>query len=193
MDSEEISLESPEAPSDEELLQGIRERRLEALETLYERYKRQGLGLAYRITSSREAAEEVLQDSFLAVWQRGQTYTSSAGRVRPWLFSIIHHRSIDFVRRRASRPAGTLDDALFVPGGQDVFSDAYANISGDQVKEAMRSLPAEQSQALELFYFGGLTFNEMAEALDVPVGTLKSRVRLALARMRTALEQVVEP
>lgn len=170
-------------------MQAICNRKLDALDALYERYKGQGFGLAYRITSSREAAEEVLQDAFLSVWRRAETF--AGGPVRPWLFSIIHHRAVDYLRR-PSRPASELDEAVLLPGSQDVFSDVYANISREKIKEAMSALPAEQRQALELFYFGGMTFTEIAQTLDVPSGTLKSRVRLGLARLRTALKEVVE-
>lgn len=189
----ETALDSPQVPSDEELLQRIRDKDVEALEALYERYKRQGFGLAYRVTSSQEVAEEVLQDAFLAIWQRASTYDSDSGLVRPWLFSIIHHRAVDHVRRPSARKTSVLDEALLVPGSQDVFSDVYARLSRDEIRGALGHLPDEQKQALELLYFGGLTFTQIAQSLDLPVGTVKSRVRLALGKLRSLLEPAVEP
>jgi RNA polymerase sigma factor (sigma-70 family) len=174
------------------LLQGICDRKIEALEALYDRYHRRGFGLAYRITSSPETAEDVLQDAFLAIWQRPNNYSKTTGAVRPWLFTIIHHRAIDYMRRQASKPTSELEDALELPSGGDVFADAYASISRERIVEALDVLPSEQRQALELVYFGGMTFVEVGQKLDVPVGTLKSRVRLALARLRIALGTAVE-
>lgn len=175
--------------SDEILLDRIRQRREGALDTLYERYSRQAFALAYRVVSSREVAEEVTQDAFLSVWKQATTYNVAVGRVRPWLLSIVHHRAIDRLRRTRDRqPAAQLDEAWMKPSTADVFSDVYRGVQQDAIRGALAQLPGEQRRAVELAYFNGNTFNEIAAMSDVPVGTVKSRVRLALAKLQRLLD-----
>jgi RNA polymerase sigma-70 factor, ECF subfamily len=181
----------PEPPElkDESLLERIREGDLESLEELYERYNRQAFALAYRMLSNRETAEEVTQDAFLSVWRQAATYRAGVGAARPWLLSIVHHRAVDRLRRtRERQPAVSLDEAWMKPSGSDVFSDVYRGLQREQIRQALAQLPDEQRVAIDLAYFHGTTYVEIAEMTDVPVGTVKSRVRLGLEKLKSSLD-----
>lgn len=181
-------------PGDELLLARIRERDAAALEALYDRYGRAAFALGYRMLADREAAEEVVQDAFMSVWRQAATYDASVGRVRPWLLAVVHHRAIDRLRRaRERRPAVSLNEAWMLASNADVFLDVYRGLQQHQVRRALAALPPPQRAAIELAYFDGYTFTEIADMTGVPVGTAKSRVRLGLARLRSLLNQEVEP
>jgi RNA polymerase sigma-70 factor (ECF subfamily) len=184
-------IESPVSEAtDEDLLAQIRDREISALDGLYERYKSLAYALALRIVKNREAAEEVLQDAFLAVWRQGVTYQPGVGRVRPWLLSIVHHRAIDYVRSAAGKRRTTsLDEAWMMPAKDDTFRSVSGSLEREQITRALEDLPPEQRQALELAYFQGYSFVEIAEITDSPVGTVKSRSRLALAKLRQLLSK----
>lgn len=180
----------PAEPSDEELLEGIRSRDVGALEALYDRYRSHAFALAYRIAGNAEAAEEVLQDAFMSVWRQGATYQERLGKVRPWLLSIVHHRAIDSVRGSAARRNTlALEEAWMRPSEQDVFRDAYGAVQREQIMRALAQLPEEQRTAVEMAYFQGHVFTDIASKTGVPVGTVKSRVRLALGKLRQLLDE----
>lgn len=181
-------------PSDELLVARIRERDPAALEALYDRYGRAAFALGYRMLGDRESAEEVVQDAFMSVWRQAATYDARVGRVRPWLLAVVHHRAIDRLRRlRDRRPATSLDEAWMLASGADVFRDVYHGLQQHQIRRALAALPPDQHAAIELAYFDGYTFAEVAEMTGVPVGTAKSRVRLGLARLRALLDKEVAP
>jgi RNA polymerase sigma-70 factor (ECF subfamily) len=178
-------------PSDEELLAGLAAGRLEALDALYERYKTMAYGIARRITADDVLAEDVVQDAFLGAWRGADRYVAGRGSVKTWLLSIVHHRAIDAVRRRRptielpAEQEGALTPApLTMP---DVWGEVSGRLDAERVTAALATLPAAQREALELAYFGGLTQTEIAERTGVPLGTVKSRVRLALIAMRREL------
>ena len=182
--------EQAAAISDEDLLDRICGQDVEALAELYDRNGGHAFALAYRILSDRGMAEEVTQDAFLSVWRQAATYRSSAGRVRPWLLAIVHHRSIDRTRRvRDRQPHAALDEAWMVPADADVFADVYRGVQRGQIRDALAALPEEQRTAINLAYFHGNTFSEIAEMTGVPSGTVKSRVRLGLSKLRVLLDR----
>lgn len=176
--------------SDEELLQAIVAQNVEALEALYERYGRLAFSLASRVTGSPENAEEVVQESFLAVWRRGSSYSPARGSVHTWILGIVHHRAIDVIRaRRAWGPAVALDDDLPLAGHEDVWRDVERNLDREAILRALAQLPREQRQSIALAYFGGLSYPEIAGRLGVPLGTIKSRMRLGLEKLRGLLTE----
>ena len=188
---------APAAPGDEELLAGLAAGRLEALDALYERYASMAYGIARRITRDDTLAEDVVQDAFLGAWRSADRYVAGRGSVKTWLLAIVHHRAIDVVRRR--RPVSELPEEqegartpepLTVP---DVWGDVAGRLDGEAVRRALDALPEQQRQAVELAYFGGLTQTEIAERTGVPLGTVKSRVRLALITLRRELGLAVSP
>lgn len=175
--------------SDEDLVAALAGRDTTALEALYDRYGRLAFSLAVRIAGTPETAEEIVQEAFLSIWRGAATYQPGRAAVRTWLLSITHHRAIDAVRRRTARvqTAPLEDQAQFV-GVQDVWSDVSASLVRDEVRSALAKLPAEQRQSIELAYFGGLTYPEIAEKLGLPLGTVKSRLRLGLQKLQGLLE-----
>ncbi|MCI0346470.1 MAG: sigma-70 family RNA polymerase sigma factor [Chloroflexi bacterium] len=163
---------------------------LHALEELYDRYRAMAYSIALRITGEPAAAEDVVQDAFLGVWRHADRYVEARGSVKTWLLSIVHHRSVDAVRRR--RPTTELPEAEASPPEQLVLPDVWTEVSGRidaaNVRAALASLSDVQREALELAYFGGLTQTEIAERTSTPLGTVKSRMRLGLLAMRRGLE-----
>lgn len=171
------------------------ERRTEAFEALYDRYAGPSYSLALRILGDRGSAEEVVQDTFVAVWQRAETYNARYGRLYSWLLRITRNRAIDELRRR--RPAGASQrtgprDPEEVrdqgPGPAELEADA-ARISELRsiVSEALGSLPGDQREVLEMAYLRGLSQREISEYTGVPLGTVKTRTRLALKKLRRVL------
>jgi RNA polymerase sigma factor (sigma-70 family) len=182
---------SSAAIGDEELLAGLAAGRLEALDVLYERYKTMAYGIARRITGDDSLAEDVVQEAFLGAWRNADRYVAGRGSVKTWLLAIVHHRAIDAVRRR--KPASELPEEaegmrtpepLTLP---DVWGEVAGRLDAGAVQVALAALPVAQRETLELAYFGGLSQTEIAERTGVPLGTVKSRVRLALIAMRREL------
>jgi RNA polymerase sigma-70 factor (ECF subfamily) len=186
----------PERTTSEEdavLLEGLRRNDGDALAALYDRYGRLAYSLAYRITGDASGAEDVVQESFLAFWRQAGRVDPNRG-VRPYLLTIVHHRAIDLIRRRAGRPERTLEALEAVPStAPDPMDFASMTEERDRVRAALQELPDEQRRAVELTYFGGLTIAEMAAQEEIPLGTAKSRLRLALERLRRALAPQMQP
>ena len=146
---------------------------------LYHRYGRLAFGVAYRVLEERGAAEDAVQDAFLAVWQRAATYHQERGSVRAWLLTITRNAAVD---RRRGRHAWALsdtplDDVAFrlTTEAEDTFATAAAMVDAERVRRALESLPAEQRRVIELAYDGGLTHHEIAERTGVPLGTVKGQ------------------
>jgi len=178
--------------SDEDLLAALVARDASALEELYARYGRLAFALAVHITLAPEIAEEVVQEAFLAVWRGAGSYQAGRSSVRTWLLSITHHRAIDAVRRRAARvQQAPLEEAMAIgdPSVADVWAEVARSLDAAQLRRALGALPAEQRESIELAYFQGLTYPEIAERMNVPLGTVKSRLRLGLARLRALLQE----
>ena len=177
--------------TDLELLEHISNQDRDALATLYERFGRRVFSLAVRILSDSVSAEEVTQDVFMSVWRRGATYVSKKGKFTTWLFSIAHNRTIDELRKRRrdlSRTNDDIDDHLNLESGDVSPPDAtVAQSEYAKIRAAMEDLPEEQKNVVELSYFKGLTQTEIAEKTGQPLGTVKTRMRLALKKLRKAL------
>ncbi len=161
-----------------------------AFELIYERHSQAAFSLAYRIAGSRGVAEDVVQEAFLNIWRSGARYERSRGSVRTWLLGIVHHRAIDALRRSTvhdKRRAGDegIEERFEARERTDV--EVARREEAGTVRTALQSLPADQSQVIELAYFGGFTHTEIAEMLETPVGTVKGRMRLGLEKMRNQL------
>ncbi len=163
-----------------------------ALGVLYDRYSRLAFSLAVRIVGDRALAEEITADSFVNVWRASASYSEERGRFVSWLMSVVRHRAIDELRRLNVRPEGNaveLNEALQTtaqPDGLDDMVDVRRR--REVVRSVLANLPAAQRQALELAYFGGLTQQEIAEKTGTPLGTIKTRMRLGLLKMREELQ-----
>ena len=181
-----------DAAGDQALLLRLHGRDEQALGELYDHHSAAAYGVALRVTGNAELAEEVVQDAFLTVWRRAETYQAERGTVRSWLLRVVHNRAIDVVRARDGRPrvgerqpqARTLDGLVLV-AADNPEREVLRAIDGAVVRNALARLPRDQRQVVELAYFGGLAYPEVAAAVGVPLGTVKSRLRLALGRLRT--------
>ena len=170
------------------LLERLRSNDRDAIGSLYDAYGGMAYGLAYRVVSDAKEAEDVVQEAFLTLWRQSKRLDAARGSVRSLLMTIVHRRAIDVVRRRAARPEAVLDEALpLVSNTPDPIEFASQTEERETVGRALRELPDEQRTAIELTYFGGLTVAEMAAQQEIPVGTAKSRIRLALERMRKTI------
>ncbi len=165
-----------------------------ALGELYDRYGRMVFSLAYRITGSSETAEEVTQDVFVQVWRFAQHYDPQQGKLTTWLSSVTRNRSIDILRQQNVRPEGhadSLDDDLFSlndpPGEAAVEPSVELHLEQHQVRQALEQLPADQRQALSMAYFMGMTQQEISETLHQPLGTIKTRIRLGMVKLKDLL------
>ncbi len=159
-----------------------------AIESLYDRYGRLAYGLAFRILNERGAAEDVVQDAFVSVWRNAAGFDASRGSLRNWLLSIVRNRAIDRLRGSARiRTEVELLDAEPRAEVPDAWEAVAQDLERKQIKEGFRELPDSQRQTLELAYFGGYTHVEIASRMQVPLGTVKSRMRIGLEKMRTFL------
>jgi RNA polymerase sigma-70 factor, ECF subfamily len=174
---------------DEELLVLIAHADEQALGALYDRYGRIVFGIALRVTGDRLTAEEVTQDVFHIVWQQTAGFRPGSGTVAAWIVGITRHRAIDRIRsqRHKARQRDTPIDDTMAATLTDNASLENEAVSRSDVRAALGELPAEQRQAIEMAYFGGLTAGEIASSMGTPVGTVKTRLRLGLTRLRTAL------
>jgi RNA polymerase sigma-70 factor (ECF subfamily) len=175
----------PDGPNDGELVQRIGEGDTEALRTLYERYGTIVFGMALRLVGDRQAAEECTQDAFVAVWRNARSYEPERAAVSTWMISIARNRAVDLVRRRQARPFEPRAEIEQGDQSPDVAELVSAAETSGRIASAMAELPDSQRDVLILAYFHGLSHSEIAGRLNVPLGTVKGRIRLALDRLRT--------
>ncbi len=172
--------------ADEDLIYLIDSGDAEAFAGLYDRHSRAAYSLAYRMMGEQQAAEDLVQEAFLKVWRAAGSYRAQRGSVRTWVLSIVHNRGIDHLRSSASRRR--IQDRVqgMAPTSQpsEAFADTWRNTQREQVREALRGLPPEQLNVLELAYFSGYTHKEIAQLLNEPLGTVKGRMRLGLKKIR---------
>jgi len=174
------------------LLVRIREQDERAIEALYERYSGPLYSLAYQVTGGDRFAQDVVQEVFVAVWKNAGRFDPARGSLSSWLFALARHKAIDLVRREANVRRHTADvDLELEEAADDVDQEAWRRVRRDAVRAAMTELPEAQRVALEMAFFGGLTHVEASEALGIPLGTAKTRIRTALLRLRDILGQSV--
>jgi RNA polymerase sigma-70 factor (ECF subfamily) len=172
--------------ADEDLISLVGQGDAEAFTTLYERHSHAAFSLAYRMMWERQASEDLAQDAFLKLWRSATSYRPERGSVRTWILSIVHNRGIDQIRSQASRRRRQEEIEASAPRSQpsEAFAETWRNSQREQVREALGTLPPEQLKILELAYFSGYTHLQISELVDVPLGTIKGRMRLGLKKMR---------
>ena len=158
----------------------------EAFAALYDRHSRAAYSLAYRMMGEKQAAEDLTQDAFIKVWRSAGGYRAGRGSVRTWILSVVHNRGIDQLRSQSSRRRTREKVEAEAPRSQpsEAFSEAWENAQREQVREALETLPKEQLKILELAYFSGYTHLEIAGLLEIPLGTVKGRMRLGIKKLR---------
>jgi RNA polymerase sigma-70 factor (ECF subfamily) len=169
---------------DVELVRRVADRDADALRALYDRYGSTVHGLAYRVVGDRQLAEDCTQEVFVSVWRSASRFDPTRARLSTWLFAIARNTAVDAVRRRMSRPVELLEEDQRADESADTADLVATADQGERVAAAMAELPGPQLEALALAYFEGLSHAEIAERLDVPLGTVKGRIRLALDRLR---------
>ncbi len=192
MSNNPFSGAGPNLPDDEALIRLIAERQAAALSLLYDRYGRLVFSLAFQVTSDAAVAEEITQEVFLQIWNKANTYQAAQGKVTTWITSVARHRAIDSLRRKGARPEGhQVDfenseepDLVDPTGVEDQVVFAQRSLA---VRRAIAQLPPEQKKALSLAYFKGLTHQEIAEQTGEPLGTVKTRIRLAMLKLKQLL------
>jgi RNA polymerase sigma-70 factor (ECF subfamily) len=175
--------------SDESLLSLVAGSDDAALAELYDRYGRIAYGVAVRVLRDEALAQDAVQDAFLAVWRSADRFLAERAKASTWILTIVHRRAIDLVRREEIRRGEPLEHAPEPAAPETVEDEATLGFQRRVVQEALRRLPPEQREALELGYYGGLTQSELAERLDQPLGTIKSRMFAGLSRLRDLLAQ----
>ena len=184
-----FSEETPEMRADVQLLNGIIARDESAVAELYERHNRLLFGLILRILRDRGEAEEVLQEVFLAVWNRAETYNVTLGSPAGWLVRIARNRGIDRLRARDVRDR-TVDAIRPLPAAESPESQAARSEQQRAVTRALDSLPAEQRELIEHAYFLGLTHSELAARFGMPLGTVKTKIRTGMLALRQQLAEM---
>jgi RNA polymerase sigma-70 factor (ECF subfamily) len=179
---------------DEALMAQVASGNSRALEQLYDRYARSVYGLALRMLANAEYAEDIVQETFWRIWRRSATFRHGYGQFAPWLFGIAHNLCIDELRRQKSRPtpahADDTQQVLYdLPDSQhDMDTLTWQSERRRLITGALRDLPPDQRQVIELAYFGGLSQREIAERLQDPLGTVKTRIRLGLQKLKQLLQ-----
>src|SRR3982750_1429211 len=172
---------SLQALADEDLMQLVRRGDTSAFEVVYERHATAAFSLAYRMTGTRNVAEDVVQESFLSLWRSGARYDRARGSVRTWVLGIVHNRAIDALRRsvvhdrRRASDEG-IEERFEAPDRTD--AEVARLDEAQEIRQVLLTLPAEQCRVIELAYFGGFTQTEIASMLDTPIGTIKGRMHL---------------
>jgi RNA polymerase sigma-70 factor (ECF subfamily) len=180
--------------NDETLISLVARAHEDALGELYDRYSRLVFSLALNLVGDHASAEEVTLDVFTRIWEKAGTYRSEQAKVSTWLTSITRYRSIDILRRHSARPeqlsvawAELSPDSMPSANGPEQATELA--LQRQRVRAAVAELPPDQKQVLALAYFKGYTHREIAEVLDQPLGTVKTRIRLAMRKLRDMLQE----
>ena len=180
----------PDKADDVKLVERIAGGDADALGELYDRYGRLAFGVLYRMLPRPEAAEEVAQDAFHSIWRQARSYRAERGSVRTWLLAICRNAAIDWRRTRGKR----LEREVTIEAAAELLSDAKVDervvdrLRAEHVRAVVGRLPREQREVLALAFWGGYSQSEIAARTNTPLGTVKSRVRLALNKLRESLE-----
>jgi len=159
-----------------------------ALADIYDQFSSFVYGLAMRVIGDTRAAEDVSQEVFIGIWERPSAFDPDRGSLRTWLGTLTHRRAVDCIRREEARHRRSEREAGRAVTAPDVEEMATALVAAERVRAALDTLPTEQREAIHLAYFGGKTYRQVAEVLEIPEGTAKSRLRLGLRRIADALE-----
>jgi RNA polymerase sigma-70 factor (ECF subfamily) len=192
-----MNAEALQRLADEDLMPLMARKDAAAFEVYYDRHGGAAYSLAHRIVGDPQAAEDVTQEAFLSIWRSRARYDPMRGSVRAWTLGIVRNRAIDALRREGGRaPKLDLDDEAALErkaAPERTDAEALRRETARQVRGALGALPTEQSQVIELAYFGGFTHSEIAKMLGMPLGTVKGRMRLGLEKIRARFaEGVVE-
>jgi len=159
-----------------------------ALAELYDRFGAVAYGLALRVVRDAALAEDAVQEAFLTVWRTASRFVAERAKARTWILTLVHRRAVDLVRREQTRRTEPIKE-LPEAGGRTAHEEAWLRLERTRVQEALKRLPDQQREAIELAYYGGFTQSELADRLGEPLGTVKSRMFTGLSRLREILEE----
>ena len=176
--------------TDVQLAEQLADGDLGALELLYDRYGSLAYSVSVRVLGDPGKAEDVVQDVFLKLWTKAESFDSGRGSLRSWLLTAVRNRSIDYLRGRGAheRFEKEIPEHVVAAGaGSDPWREVSLSMEREAVRQAVDSLPSEQKQAVELAYFGGYSHPEIAEMIRVPLSTVKGRMRLGMEKLHSYL------
>ncbi|WP_127551164.1 RNA polymerase sigma factor [Paenibacillus amylolyticus] len=180
-----------ESIEDSRLMRQIAERDASALELLYDRYERAVYSFAYRIVGDPMTAEEAVQELFMRVWNNAERYDASQGKLTTWMFAITRNIAVDMLRRKSKGAATTSVEhetlAAYADEHTNTEEEVQRKWEGTRIKEALSQLNGDQQQVIESIYYAGLTQQEVSSRFGIPLGTVKSRVRLAMRQLQKLL------
>ncbi len=179
------------SPSDAALVVAVARADEAALSTLYERHGSAVLSLATRLLRRRDLAEEVTQEIFTRLWTRPERFDPARGALRTFLLSDTHGRSVDLLRSELARRAREeREGRMAPPAPRDLESEVMTSVTNERVRRALAALSDGEREAITLAYFGGYSYREVAEQLGAPEGTIKSRIRMGMQRLKGELTAV---
>ena len=186
----------PRSGEESEILRQIARGDETALARLYDRYSGILYGFIFSIVHKQAEAEDVLQEIFLQVWEKASLFDAARGDAYTWLVTLARHRAIDRTRSKQFRAQSRTDegpglDLLPAPGGNSPLDATVMNERASIVRSAMELLPPEQKEVIQISYFGGLSQSEIAERLNVPLGTVKTRMRQAMIKLQRQLKEQI--
>lgn len=176
--------------ADEELMALVYEGEARAFEVIFDRHAGAAFALAYRMCGRRPLAEEIVQEAFMSLWRSTARYDPSRGSVRSWVLRVVHNRTIDAFRRELSCASHDVSEEWIteaLPARERTEEEVERRSEARLVRSALDGLPQDQRQVIELAYFGGFSHAQIADALGLPAGTVKGRMRLGLNKLRIAL------
>ena len=182
------------SPGDSSLIARLRNRDPEAMGEIYDLYGRVVYSVIVRIVKNEAVAEELVQETFLRVWNRVAAFNEERGMLGPWLLTVARNQAVDYLRSvegRAQRSGAPIDEMVHPPVLFDIESDLHDAVRLTQIRTALSKLTEQQRRVIELAYFEGLSQSEMAERMKQPLGTVKTWMRAALKTLREALNQSV--
>jgi RNA polymerase sigma-70 factor (ECF subfamily) len=174
--------------SDEAVLALVARSEEAALAEIYDRFGAVAYGLALRVLRDEALAQDAVQDAFLALWRTATSFSPERGAARTWVLTLVHRRAVDLVRREERRRGDPLESAPEPASDELTDQQAWLRFERERVQGALKRLPDQQREALELAYYGGFSQSQLAERLGEPLGTIKSRMHTGLARLRELLE-----
>jgi RNA polymerase sigma-70 factor (ECF subfamily) len=176
---------------DEDLLVRVAGRDREAFEAFYDRFEKRAFSLAYRVTGDRSQAEDVVQEAFFSIWKNAARYDPARGSAGAWALGIVRNRAIDVLRRRASRtPELDHDDDAALESRASALKteeQALQREEGREIRSKLSELPENQSRVIGLAFYGGFSQTEISDLLELPLGTVKGRMRLGMEKLRVEL------
>lgn len=180
-----MEAERPGEGEEEQLLRRLAAGEIESFEVIYDRYSRSVYSLAWKMLGDAQTAQEVTQEVFEAIWRGAKAFAPGRGRARTWILAMAHHKSVDAMRRQRVRLSEPLSEAH--PDEADIVAAAMRRVEAATVRAALATLSEAQRAVVVLAYYGGYTQQEIARRLGVPLGTVKTRIRDGLQKLRDRL------